>query len=103
MYCAHVYGLHLYCALVELDSSSSPGVSLTPGLTLSTKVACVCARAYTSTHPPTTLRVVHPARITLLHTRLTELTPEMVQALGKQKDVTVNSITRTVDDRIVVK
>ena len=47
--------------------------------------------------------VVHPARITSLHTRLTELTPVMVQALGKQKDVTVDSIIRTVDDRIVAK
>jgi len=47
--------------------------------------------------------VVHPARITSLHTRLTELTPVMVQALGKQKDVTVDSITRTVDECIVAK
>ena len=47
--------------------------------------------------------VVHPARITSLHPRLTELTPVMVQVLGKQKDVTVNSITATVDDRIVAK
>jgi len=39
----------------------------------------------------------------LLRTRLTEHTPVMVQALGKQKDVTVNSITRTLDGRIVAK
>jgi len=36
-----------------------------------------------------------------LRPRLTELTPVMVQALGKQKDVTVDSMTTTVDDRIV--
>ena len=47
--------------------------------------------------------VVHPARITSLHPRLTVLTPVMVQALGKQKDVTVDSIIATVDDRIVAK
>jgi len=47
--------------------------------------------------------VVHPAKITSLHTRLTELTPLMAQALGKQKDMTVDSINRTVDDRIVAK
>jgi len=35
--------------------------------------------------------------------QLTELTPVMVQTLGKQKDVTVDSITRTVDGRIVAK
>ena len=47
--------------------------------------------------------VVHPAKITSLHSRLTGLTPVMVQALGKQKDVTVDSITRTVGARIVAK
>jgi len=46
---------------------------------------------------------MHPARITSLHTRLTELTPVMVQALGKQKDVTVDNKTRTVDVRIIAK
>ena len=35
--------------------------------------------------------VVQPAKITLLHPRLTQLTPVMVQALGKQKDLTINS------------
>ena len=60
MYCVHIYGLHVYCALVDLNVSGSPGVSSTPGLTPSTQVVCVCARAYTSTHPPTTLP---PAKI----------------------------------------
>jgi len=36
--------------------------------------------------------VVHPAKITLMHTRLTERTPLMAQALGKHKDVTVKSM-----------
>jgi len=52
---------------------------------------------------PAPYLVVHPAKITSLHTRLTELTPVMVYALRKQKDVTVDSISRTVDDRIVAK
>jgi len=47
--------------------------------------------------------VVHPARITWLHPRLTELTPVMVQALGTQKDLTVDSISATVDHRILAK
>jgi len=37
-----------------------PGVRPTPGLTSSTQVVCVCVRAYTSTHTPTTLT---PAKI----------------------------------------
>ena len=55
MYFVHLYGPHVYCALVDLDSSGSPGVRSTPGLTSRTQVVCVCVRAYTSTHPPTTL------------------------------------------------
>jgi hypothetical protein len=50
MYCVHLYGLHVYCALVDLGSSGSPGVRTTPGLTSSTQVVCLCVCAYTSTH-----------------------------------------------------
>jgi len=60
-------------------------------------------KVHANTNAPAPSWVVHPASITSLHTRLTELTPVMVQALRKQKDLTVNSITRTVDDRIVAK
>ena len=60
MYFVHLYGLHVYCALVDLGSSGSPGVRPTPGLTSSNQVVCVCVRAYTTTHTPTTLT---PAKI----------------------------------------
>ena len=60
-----VYGLHVYCALVDLDSSGSPGVRPTPGLTSSTQVVCVYVCAYTSTHTHPTLT---PAKIEK-HTR----------------------------------
>ena len=53
MYCVHLYGLHVYCAVVDLGSSGSPGVRPTPGLTSSTQVVCVCVRAYTCTHTHT--------------------------------------------------
>jgi len=59
--------------------------------------------AHANADAPAPSWVVHPARITSLHPRLTELTPVMVQALGKQKDETVDSITAIVDDRIVAK
>ena len=55
--------------------------------------------AHAKADAPAASWVVHPARITSLHLRLTEVSP----ALGKQKDVTVDSITATVDDRIVAK
>jgi len=55
MYFVPLHGLHVYSALVNLDSYGSPGVRPTPGLTSSTQVVCVCVRAYTSTQPPTTL------------------------------------------------
>ena len=57
--------------------------------------------AHANADAPAPSWVVHPARITSLHPRLTQLTPVMVQALGKQKEVTVDSITAIVDDRIV--
>ena len=60
MYCVNLYGLHVYCALVDLDSFGPPGVRPTPGLTSSTQVVCVCVRAYTSTH---TLTSLTPAKI----------------------------------------
>jgi len=44
-----------YCVSVDLDSPGFPGVCPSPGLTSSTPVLYVCARAYTSTHPPTSL------------------------------------------------
>jgi len=37
MYFVHIYGIHVYCALVDLDSSDSPGVHSTLGLTSSTQ------------------------------------------------------------------
>jgi len=55
MYFVHLYGLHVYCALVDLGYSGSPGVRPTPGLTSNTQVVCVCVRAYTIAHTPTTL------------------------------------------------
>ena len=63
MYFVHLYGLHVYCALVDLGSSGSPGVRPTPGLTSSTQVVCVCVRAYTSTHTPTTLNYIVSPRV----------------------------------------
>jgi len=56
-YCAPGFvavGLGVYCALVDLNSSGSPGVRPTPGLTSSTKYPislCVCK--HVCRHPPT--------------------------------------------------
>jgi len=65
IYFVHIYGLHVYCAWVNLNSSGSLGFHSTPGFTSSTRMVCVCSRAYTSTHPSTTLT---PAKIEK-HTR----------------------------------
>jgi len=59
--------------------------------------------AHANANAPAPSWIMHPARITSLHPRLTALTPVMVQTLGKQKDLTVDSIIATVDDRIVAK
>ena len=60
----HVYGLHVYCALVDLDSPGSPCVCPTPGLTSSTQVVYLCVCAHTSTHPLTTLTTVKMEKYT---------------------------------------
>jgi len=59
--------------------------------------------AHVDTDAPAPSWVVHPARITSLHPQLTEHTPVMVQALGNQKDVSVDRITTTVHDHIIAK
>jgi len=41
MYFVQLYGLHVFCALVDLGASGSPGVRPTPGLTSITQVVCV--------------------------------------------------------------
>ena len=46
-YCVHLYGLHVYCALVDLDSSDPPGVRPTLCLVYfsifaGVRVVCVC-------------------------------------------------------------
>jgi len=66
MYCLHLYGLHVYCALVDLDSSGSPGVRPTPGLTSSTQVVCVRVRAYISTLKQTPLPIPPHTRMQVL-------------------------------------
>jgi len=58
---------------------------------------------HVGTNVPAPSWVVHPARFTLLHPQLTELTPAMVQALGQQRNGAAESITATIDDRIVTE
>jgi len=70
MYFVHLYSLHVYCALVDLDSSGSLGVRPTAGMTSSIQAGCVCVRVYTRTHPPTTLT---PAKIE----KYTRQTPDL--------------------------
>jgi len=53
MHFVQVYGLHAFCALVDLDSFCPLVVRPTTGLKSSTQVVCVCVRAYTSAHPST--------------------------------------------------
>jgi len=47
--------LHVYCALVDLDSSDPPGVRPTRGLTSSTQVVCVYAHIQAFCSPEVTL------------------------------------------------
>jgi len=43
---------------------------------------------------------IHPARLTSLHPRMTDLTPEMIQTLGRFREVTAENIFATINDQI---
>jgi len=55
---------------------------------------------HASTDTPVPSWVVHPARFTSLHPRMTELTPVMIQTVGQYRDVTAENIMATIDDLI---
>ena len=89
----HLYGLHIYCALVDLDSFGSPGVRPTPGLTSSTQAVCVCVRAYTSTHTSTTLT---PAKNRKIYKTKPLFLPPPKHNLPRQKQaLTMNKLKQT--------
>ena len=53
MYCVHICGVHVYSAVVDLNSSSPPGACPTPGLSssISSNVrVCTCVYTHTPTH-----------------------------------------------------
>jgi len=56
--------------------------------------------AHASTDAPVPSWVVHPTRFTTLHPRMTELTPGMIQTLGRYREVTAENMMTTIDDRI---
>ena len=55
MYFVHLYSIHVYCTLVNLDSSGPPGVSsrLLGSQPSTPSVLCVCACVYKHIHPHT--------------------------------------------------
>jgi len=44
--------------------------------------------------------VIHPARFTTLHPRMTDLTPEMLLTLGRFREITAENIIATINDQI---
>jgi len=56
--------------------------------------------AHASTDAPVPSWVVHSAGFSMLHPRMTELTPGMIQTLGRYREVTAENIMATIDDRI---
>jgi len=56
--------------------------------------------AHASTNAPVPSWAIHPARFTMLHPRMTELTPGMLQILGRYREVTAENIMATINDRI---
>jgi len=55
---------------------------------------------HASTTAPVPSRVIHPARFTTLHPRMTDLTPGMLQTLGRFREITAENIIATIKDQI---
>jgi len=83
---------YVYSASVDLDSFSSPGVRPTLRLTSSTQVVCVCACAFTSTHPPTTLT---PANIEKYTRKLQSLSLPKHSLPRQQQAQTMDKLKKT--------
>ena len=58
---------------------------------------------HANTAAPGPFWVIHPASLTSLHPRMTDLTPEMLQTLGRFREVTAESIFATINDQIATR
>jgi len=56
--------------------------------------------AHASTDAPVPSWAIHPARFSTLHPRMMELTPEILQTLGRYREITAENIKATINDRI---
>jgi len=80
----HLYSLHVYCALVDLNSAGSPGVSsrlLGSQPSTPSVCVCVCACVYTHIHPhtlPPALKI-EKTQTTPLSFLLSKITPHAKQ------------------------
>jgi len=55
---------------------------------------------HASTKAPVPSWAIHPARFTTLHPRMADLTPGMLQTLGRLGEVTAENIMATINDQI---
>jgi len=55
---------------------------------------------HTSTEAPVPSWTIQPARFTTLHPRMTDLTPGMLQTLGRHREVTAENIMAIINDQI---
>jgi len=58
---------------------------------------------HASTTTPVPSWVIHPARFTTLHPRMTDLTPEMLLTLGRLREITVENTIATINDQITTR
>ena len=58
---------------------------------------------HVSTATPGPFWVIHPARLTSLYPRMTDLTPEMLQTLGRLREVIAENTFATINDQIATR
>jgi len=58
---------------------------------------------HASVEAPVPSWTIHPVRFIALHPRMTDLTPGMVQTLGRYKEATAKNIMDSINDQIGTK
>jgi len=58
---------------------------------------------HVNTAAPGPFWVIHPARLTSLHSRMTDITPEILQTLGRLWEVTAENMFATINDQIATR
>jgi len=99
---AHV-NLQTRCIIVLYSSYAYSAAAYPQQKMLIWKFFKMVWTTHVNTAAPGPFWVIHPARLTSLNPRMTDLTPEMLQTLGRFREVTAENIFATMNDQIATR